>query len=210
MSIREDTLMQLCATPLHGSGTVRAVSASGLLTVDTANGERIAARAASCLVAPAVGDKVWLCGDLAEGLYVTAVLAHAQAGAQRIRLPAGSSIEVTDGALTLRAEALNLQGGQLALQADSAALCVGSVTGVGREATWSFGRIKIVSDLLESFAERFVQFSRWSLRTVEGIDQVRSRQIDYRADQLMQLQAENLVANAANLAKLDGEQIHLG
>jgi Protein of unknown function (DUF3540) len=39
---------------------------------------------------------------------------------------------------------------------------------------------------------------------------VRSGQIDYRAEQLMQLQAQNLVANASNLAKVDGDQIHLG
>ena len=96
------------------------------------------------------------------------------------------------------------------MQADSAALCVGAVTAVGREAAWSFGRVRIVSDLIESFADRLLQFARWSQRTVEGIDQVRSGQIDYRAEQLMQLQAQNLVANASNLAKVDGDQIHLG
>lgn len=96
------------------------------------------------------------------------------------------------------------------MQADAAALCVGKLTGVGREATWSFGRIKLIGELIESFAERVIQFSRWSQRTVDGIDQVRASQIDYRADQTMQLQAENLVANATKLVKADGDQIHLG
>ena len=45
---------------------------------------------------------------------------------------------------------------------------------------------------------------------VDGLDQVRSTHIDYRADQTLQLQAENLIANATNLVKVDGEQIHLG
>jgi len=63
---------------------------------------------------------------------------------------------------------------------------------------------------VESFAERLVQFSRWSQRMVDGPDQVRSRQIDWRAEQAMQLQAQVLIANADKLFKADAEQIHLG
>jgi hypothetical protein len=213
MSTRDDTLMQLCAMPLHGMGTVLAVAEeSGLCTVATLQGELRARPAASCLLVPHAGDRVWLAGDLEQGIYVTAILERGDpASQQRVCLPPNSTIEVRQGALTLRADTLRLAAGQqLSVQADAAALCVQKLTGVGREAVWSFGRIKVISELLESFAERLVQFSRWSQRTVDGMDQVRSRQIDYRADETLQLQAENLVANAANLVKLDGEQIHLG
>ena len=111
----------------------------------------------------------------------------------------------------MRADSLRLHGDkQLSVQADAAVLSVQKVTGVGREAVWSFGRIKVIGDLLESFADRVVQFARWSQRTVDGIDQVRSQHIDYRAEHTLQLQAENLVADAANLVKVDGDQIHLG
>ena len=212
MSTRDDPLMQLCAMPLHGPGLVLAVAGDGLCTVQTAQGELCARQAASCLLAPVAGDRVWLSGDLAHGLYVTAVLLRGDPAAPaRVALPPDSTIDVAEGALTLRADTLQLIGRQrLSAQADTAAISARKLTGVGREAVWSFGRIKVVSELLESFADRLIQFSRWSQRTVEGIDQVRSGQIDYRAEQTMQLQAENLVANAANLAKLDGQQIHLG
>ena len=210
MSTREDHLLQLCGVPINQAGVVRHIAAGGLATVVLPQGEIEARQAASCLLAPRAGDRVWLSGDLEQGVYVTAILERAGPGPETIRLPAGSSIEVPAGALALRAGTLNLQGTTLAVQADSAALCVGAVTAVGREAAWSFGRVRIVSDLIESFADRLLQFARWSQRTVEGIDQVRSGQIDYRAEQLMQLQAQNLVANASNLAKVDGDQIHLG
>lgn len=210
MSTREDHLLQLCGAPINQAGVVRHAVAGGLATVVLGQGEIEARQAVSCLLAPQAGDRVWLSGDLQQGVYVTAILERASPGPENIRLPEGSGIEVPAGALNLRAGALNLQGGTLAVQADSAALCVGAVTAVGREAAWSFGRVRIVSELIESFADRLLQFARWSQRTVEGIDQVRSGQIDYRAEQLMQLRAQNLVANASNLAKVDGEQIHLG
>lgn len=211
MSTRDDPLMQLCAMPLQGVGTVVSVAHErGVCAVRTLQGELGARQAASCFLAPQAGDRVWLAGDLEQGLYVTAILERSEAAPPRVCLPPGSSLEVAQGALTLHADSLRLASRQLSVQADDAALSVQKLTGVGREAVCSFGSIRIVSELLESFAERLLQFSRWSQRTVEGTDQVRAGQIDYRAQQMLQLQADNLLANAANLVKVDGEQIHLG
>ena len=213
MSTRDDPLMQLCAEPVQGRATVLAVAHNGpvcMCTVRTRQGDLTARQAASCLLVPRTGDQVWLAGDLEQGIYAAAILERHELVAEQIRLPAGSSIEATSGALTLRADSLHLAGAQLTVQVDAAALCAQKVTGVGREVVWSFGRIKVISELLESFANRLVQFSRWSQRTVDGLDQVRSTHIDYRAEQTLQLQAENLIANASNLVKVDGEQIHLG
>jgi len=211
MSERNDTLMQLCAAPFHGTGTVMDVEeATARCVVKTLQGELPARRAASCLLAPQPGDRVWLAGDLSEGIFVTAILERGDAAPARIDLPADSTLQVAGGALNLRAENLHLGATRLSVQADSAALCVQTLTGIGREATWSFGRVRIIADLLESFADKLLQFSRWSQRTVDGIDQVRSRQIDYRADQTLQLQAGNLIADASNLVKVDGKQIHFG
>lgn len=212
MSKREDPLLRLCGQPMQCTGTVLAVDDGGTrrCTVQTAQGLLGAKQAASCLLAPQAGDHVWLSGDLTEGLYVTAILERDAAAPARVCLPPGSSLEVAGGAFTLRADSLQLVSKKLAVQAESAALSAQQFTGIGREATWSFGRIKVIGDLLESFADRVVQFSRWSQRTVDGMDQVRSKQIDYRADQTMQLQAENFIADASNLVKVDGEQIHLG
>ncbi|SDJ15061.1 DUF3540 domain-containing protein [Variovorax sp. OV700] len=211
MGSPEKKLMQLCAAPMHGVGTVLAVDAERRCRVVTAQGELSVSPAASCLLAPEAGDVVWLCGDFAQGMYVTAVLERGSTGpAGRVVLPAGAVLESADGTMTLKADHLTLAGEQLAVQGRAAAIAIDKVTGIGREVTWSFGRVKVIADLLESFADRVSQFSRWSQRTVAGMDQVRATQVDYRAEQMMQLHADNLVANAANLVKLDGEQIHMG
>ena len=162
---------------------------------------------------PQGGDTVWLAGDLSHGLYVTAVLERdpqCAAEAGRVMLPADAQVESANGRMTLQADHLRLDGHELAVQARSAAVAVDKITGVGREVTWSFQRVKLIADAVETFADRLLQFAGWSQRTVAGVDQVRARHIDYRAEEMMQLQAQNLVANAENLVKLDGEQIHMG
>lgn len=211
MGTRDDLLVQFCEQPAQSSGTVLSYSREQeLYTVENACGVFTVRRAASCLLVPEVGDRVWFCGDPAQGFYATAVLEQGDAEQRRVRLPAGSSIEVEQGALTLRADKLHLAATGLSIQAGEAVLAVAKIIGVGCEAVWSFSRIKVISELLESFADRLIQFARWSQRTVDGLDQVRSRQIDYRAEQTMQLSAQNLIADAGNLVKIDGEQIHFG
>lgn len=211
MSTREDAVMQLCTAALQGIGTVRASMVDGrLYEVETAHGRLSARQAVSCLLVPQPGDRVWLSGDIDQGIYVLAVLERDNSAPAQLQVPVDTTIAAARGTLTLQAATLKLTGAQVAVQADSAVLSAQKVCGVGHEASWSFSRIKVMADLFESFADRVVQFARWSQRTVEGMDQLRSRQIDYRAEQTLQLQAETLVANASKLAKVDGEQIHFG
>lgn len=212
MSTRDDLLIELCEQPVQGTGTVLSHSPKdGLYTIESAKGVLTVRRAASCLLAPEVGDRVWFCGDLTQGLYATAVLEQGNDQPRRVCLPAGSSIEAEQGgALTLRADHLHFAATELAVQTEEAILSTKKLTGVGQEAVWSFSKIKVISELLESFADRVIQFARWSQRTVEGLDQLRSRQIDHRAEQTMQLSAQHLIADAKKLVKIDGDQIHFG
>lgn len=190
MGIRDEDLMQLCAAPMHGVATVTGLdAAAAAFIVQTGHGPMTARQAASCLVVPRPGDRVWLAGDLAHGLYVTAVLERAAATGCELRLPPNSVLSVPAGTLTVQAPALRV---------------------VAREAVGTFGRVKLVGDLLETFFDKVSQFARWSQRVVDGPDQVRSQHIDWRADRTLQLQAEHLVANGSRLVKADGDQIHLG
>ena len=215
MGSPDPKLIALCAAPMHGVARVLHVDEDGACRIADVggSGEQQARRAVSCLVMPQAGDTVWLAGDLSHGLYVTAVLErdpHCADGPGRVMLPADAHVESANGRMTLQAESLKLDGHELAVQARSAAVAVDKITGIGREATWSFQRVKLIADAVETFTDRLLQFAGWSQRTVSGVDQVRARHIDYRADEMMQLQAQNLVANAASLVKLDGEQIHMG
>lgn len=180
-------------------------------TLGDGHSTRPARRAASCLLQPAVGDTVacFAAGD--DGpLWITAVLVRAVDAPATVSLPPGTAIECAGGALTLQADALHLRARSLDVEGERACLNVEQVSGVGRKSSWSYGAVKLTAELVESFAERLLQFSRWSQRLVDGPDQVRSRQIDWRAEQTMQLQAQVVIANADKLLKADGEQIHLG
>ena len=201
------------ARPMLASGTaivIRVDAEQGRLVLDAAEGPRQAVRAASCLVLPATGDTVaWMAAD-DGGAFVTAVLRRDADVPLTLSLPAGAVLESPGGALTLQADTLALRARTLSVEGESAHMSVEQVRGVGQTASWSFGVVKLTAELLESFAERVLQFSRWSQRMVDGPDQVRARQIDYRAEQTMQLQAQALIANADKLFKADSDQIHLG
>lgn len=208
-------------TPPRAVGAAAAATGMAIVTaldalrdsyvLDAEPAEHRAWRASSCLVLPAVGDTVsWLA--TADGdCFITAVLRRQDGNAAlTVSLPPGSAIEAGAGTLELRADALALRARALSVEGEQAHLSVEHITAVGRKASWSFGVVRLTAELVESFAERLLQFSRWSQRLVDGPDQVRSRQIDWRAEQTLQLQAEVVITNADKLLKADGEQIHLG
>lgn len=210
MGTSDSKLTTLCQSPLQGVATVASVDeAVNRYVLECVEGPHQASLAPSCLLRPGAGDKVWWVGNVSEGFFVTAVLERADAPAI-VQLPNQTTLRADRGEIRFQAERLSWSARTLLMEADEAALQIGKVAAVTPNVSWTVGVLRLTADLVESFAERLIQFSRWSQRMVDGPDMVRSRQIDYRAEQVMQLQAENLIANAENLFKADGEQIHLG
>jgi hypothetical protein len=72
------------------------------------------------------------------------------------------------------------------------------------------GKVKMYAATLDSFFERVTQRAKRSLRTVEELDQVRAQHIDYAAAGNAQLRGENALITAHDLAKINGEQVHIG
>jgi len=178
--------------------------------LQTGNHIHQAMRATSCLVQPQVGDLVAFVEGGQDASYVTAVLERPGGAPLILKLPPGTVLQCEAGPLELRADMLALRARALSVEGEQAHLNVEQIVGVGRRASWSFGAVKFTAELVESFTERVLQFSRWSQRMVDGPDQVRARQMDYRAEQTMQLQAQTMIANAEKLFKADSEQIHIG
>lgn len=190
---------------------VEAGASGNALVVRTADGLTRAVRAASCLLTPEPDDLVaWL--DVGEDApaYVVAVLERRSSAVATVVMPPDAVIKSKAGKLEIQADALALRSRDFSVEAERACLSADQVTGVGGRASWSFGAVKLTADLVETFAERLLQFSRWSRRLVDGPDQVRSRQIDWRAEHSLQLQSQVIIADAEKLLKADGDQIHLG
>jgi hypothetical protein len=161
----------------------------------TERGERRAVRATSCLVQPVVGDEA-LVVSLPDGrLFVLAVLTRAEEN-DAVELRVDGPLRVAAKSLDLDADTGTMRFGTLALlastvlaHADSARLAVKAV---------------------DSFCDRLSQTVKNCLRTVEETDQLRAGRLDYRTDNEMVLRAENVLASARSLVKVDGEQIHIG
>jgi len=175
--------------------------------------------AASCLLAPALGDQVWVVGDSVDECFVSAVLVRDEATPAELRIRGDCAWHVTEGKLSLSADqGVHLAGGttvrvsatELEVHALKAKLFTAEMSLIGRALTATIGSIAVVGDRVEVVFQSMVQRLSRSMRQVEGTDQVRCGELDYRAQENASLRGKNTLLTASELVKIDGGQIHLG
>jgi hypothetical protein len=71
-------------------------------------------------------------------------------------------------------------------------------------------KIALVAQEADTILTRLTQRAKRVFRFVEEIDQTRAGTVDLRAENLIGIRGENAIISARVLAKVDGEQIHLG
>ncbi len=175
-----------------------------------------AKRAASCLLEPRVGDRVWFVAEAGppgqQRSYVTAVLERA-AG----ELPAQLSVEgaaelhLQADVLRLRAEEkLEVQTDEVRVQGRLASVVLDECSSVLRSLFTYASKMTFVGKAIDTLADRLVSHSKTSQRTVEEIDVVKAGTIDYRATNSAQIGGEQTLVTGAQIVKVDGGQIHVG
>jgi hypothetical protein len=198
------------------SGTVEAVGET--IEVKLWRGSCRARRAKSCLVSPDVGDRV-LCAVEPEGAFVLAVLTGREGAETRIEAEGDLELSAPAGKVAVRgADAVDLvSGGAVTTTAAEINLCAprGSVAieemgFFGRVVQAEVTRIALVAQDVDSVISRIAQKAKQVFRFIEDIDQTRAGMVDMRAENLIALRGENAIVSARVLAKIDGEQIHLG
>jgi hypothetical protein len=191
----------------------------GEVTVDTEYGELCARRAVSCLVEPAVGDRVLVAGDLNEDLFVIALLEQGDVSATRITVDGDLHLGVPNGRFSIvsaqgvdmvSAGDISLTSSEFSVRSDKGHIFFEELSYIGRKVLAQTGALKFVGGIFDTIAERVSQKVKRSYRVVEEIDQVRSNQIDYRAEKNMSLKGQNALVTANELVKIEGDQIHLG
>jgi hypothetical protein len=105
---------------------------------------------------------------------------------------------------------VSVVSGRFNLNAVDASVALQSLTYVGRFLRGEIEKVRLAAGTLDSVLDRFSQRVKRSYRTVEEIDQVRTQQLDYKADRNLSLRGGNTLVTAERLVKLDGDQIHLG
>jgi len=187
--------------------------------VETSEGEWRARRAASCLLDPAPGDHV-LFAALGDGrAFVLAVLERADAGKATatldhdlaFRVPGGSfEVVAKDGVRFVSPGEVSIVSGSVGINAAEGHVGITRLTVLGREMIAESEVVKMVAGAVDSVIGRLSQRLKRSHRTVEEIEQLRARRVDYTAEKSMHLHAENALFTAKELVKLDGEHIHMG
>ena len=205
------------AGPADASGVV--IARNGRDVQIARDGRISEARVAfGCIVEPELGDRVLT--SMADGtIWVTSVLERSSAAPMRLCAEGDVSIVSTGGDVSLMAaQSLNLDAGararlaaaEIDLHAGTARFVLDELVHVGRRASLLVGKIRHVSELIETFAEHVLTRVQRSSRFVEESDQIRAGDIDHRAESTLQMRAETLLMTADVVARVDADQIHMG
>lgn len=198
------------------TGHVERVGATLAVRLGAATFE--ARRAKSCLVAPEAGDKV-LCAVEPEGVFVLAILQGRADAGTRLTTDGDLTLQARGGRVSLCAsEGIDLvsgdevavTGASVHVHAQKGSVAIDELGFFGKLVQAKVTRVALVAEELDTVLTRLTQRAKRVFRFVEEIDQTRAGTVDMRAENLLGLRGENAVISARVLAKIDGEQIHLG
>jgi hypothetical protein len=211
-------LKLISAEASYEVGTVTALE-NGEIVVSTSLGQWRARRAASCLVAPSVGDEVALVRTAVHRAFVVAVLVAAEDRAVEIAVDGDLSIAarggscriVADGGVEVRAEGtLSLVSKVLNLRAQDGAVILSKLTVLASSLVGHLESVRLAATSVDGFFEHVTQTAKSWLRKVDDLDTLRAGHVDYVTDAEMCIRSENFLVGARTLAKVDAEQIHIG
>lgn len=203
-------------TVFEAMGTVTRIEGQ-IFVVQEDGRELRTRRAVSCLVEPQVHDCV-LVASQGHAAYVLAVLER-ESGPATLTVDGDLSLSLPNGKLRMVArdgvdlvspKEVNVLAGTLAWHANLLKVTASEVVAIASQVVADLATTKLKGGIFDSVFDRVSGRAKRSYKTVEEIDQLRSKQIDYQASETMSLRSENMVATAKELVKVDGEQIHFG
>ena len=179
-----------------------------------------ARRAASCFLDPQPRDHVLLAllGD--KSAFVLAVLERGEEGSAAtvsldgdlsFRLPGGRfDVVAKDGVGLASTGDVSITSAGVAVKAIEGRIGIDRLTMLSQKLLAEVVTVKVVAGAIDSVLDRLTQKVKRAYRSVEELDQLRAKRVDYRAEKSMQLGAESAIVTATEIVKLDGEHIHLG
>ncbi|MGK3985912.1 DUF3540 domain-containing protein [Sorangium sp. So ce136] len=190
----------------------------GMVEVRFMSGSCEARRAKSCLVAPEVGDTV-LCAIEPEGAFVLVVLEGSDGAPTKLVADGDVEVQARGGRVTLCASKgvdivsggdVAMTSAELHVRATKGSLGIDELRYFGRLVQAEVTKLALVAQQVDSVLTRLTQRAKRVFRFVEELDQTRAGTVDVRAQEMVALRGENTVISARVLAKVDGEQIHIG
>lgn len=175
------------------------------LALKTEDGEEIFARqAGSCLLSPAVGDKVLLYAA-GEDAFVLAVLIRAEESrTPEVAVPGASSLKISaQDELELSGKTMRFRAGKLAMLTDVLAQSASAVT-------------LHAKTVVETIAEKFSSTRSLTVKaenrsaTIEKTDTVSAGTLVQKVEGVALQNSEITLINAKQDVRVDGERISLG
>lgn len=205
------------APATHGSATVQELREHTYVLGDLPDLQTwTARRAASCLLEPRVGDRVWFVAEAGppgqQRCFVTAVLERASGDVPaRLSVDGTPEVHLEADVLRLRAEEkLEVQTDEVRVQGRLASVVLDECSSIVRSLFTHASRWTLVGKAIETLADRIVSHSKTAHRTVETVDQIKAGTIDYRATHSAHIGGEHALVTGAELVKVGGAQIHVG
>jgi len=205
--------------PVYLIGTVTRREDDGDFTVACDGRDWRARQAASCLLAPQVGDQVLISGPDATRVYLIAVVEQADprcaqletAGDMVLRSRAGNvSLESGQAVRLVGQGSVSIDTASLKLRAKDAHCVAEQMKYLGTEVTATVGTTRLVGKVYEAVMDRLSFLSRVTFRAAEEVEHVRAGSLDYRADKSARVHASYTMVTGDNLVKVDAKQIHMG
>jgi hypothetical protein len=181
------------------------------LLVRFGRGVRPAARAAGCLLAPEIGDRV-LAATSEEGeSFILAVLERASEEPAEVGLNEGFSLRSQAGPVALEGQNVRIDARErLDMAAAEVSVKAGLISMIGGALSQAFARTRLTAGSVERMAGRVVDRVRRLYRRVDGFENSRIGRLNLTVDKGMRVKAGRVDMNAEDALKLDGRKIHLG
>jgi len=212
-------LAQLRYDPVQLLGVVTEMHDGRICTVRCAGKDWLVERAASCLLAPAVGDEVMIAGPVPDQVYLIAIIRQADSGLSRLDMEGDVRITSSTGDISLTApralilasgERLEMESLNIGLQARTAQCGIEELDYIGGRANFAVATLTWVGAFCEIVVDRITQVAQSVLRLTRDTEQVRAGHLDYEAEHAARLHARHTLVTAKNLVKVDADQIHMG
>ncbi|WP_340615743.1 DUF3540 domain-containing protein [Xenorhabdus entomophaga] len=159
-------------------------------------------RAASCLLAPNLGDIV-LITKIDDQLWILAIL-------EREEQQTLSEISVP-GDLTITSHGnLNIHSNGLNITASSGNCHIDEMQYSGKSLSAWVSITRLVGNQFESLWQTVTQMSNRLFRHTTQTEKVHAGQLDIQAENYVRLHAQNTIVSAKAITKIDAEQIHIG
>lgn len=159
-------------------------------------------RAVSCLVEPAVGDRILAVED-GDGVFVLAILERPSATSAMLSVPNATTVTLAQDRLGFRAEVLTVDAGTATLRSRQAQV-------VGRTLKAVADGLDVIVRTLRRTADQEFSHARNATRTVEGAETVKAGELLIEAKTALAQRAGIVLIDATEDVRINGERITMG